>query len=121
VCSRQCQSALDTLKEKDQLVRTLKQYIAAQDATFPKLEDSAKEFGYNSRALRRKLESLNCSFSSLVTEVKTEQAQLLLQKPDLSISEISELLGYTEVTNFRRAYRSWTGKSPSGYRRGLSL
>lgn len=121
ICSRQCQRALDMLKEKGKLIHALKRYITTQQNAFPKLETIAHELGYTSRALRRKLESLDCSFSSLVSEVKSEQAQLLLQKSDLSIREVSELLGYTEVTNFRRAYRSWTGSSPSEYRRSLSL
>lgn len=121
ICSRQCQRALDTLKEKDRLIYALKQYITSQKNAFPKIEQIASDLGYTSRALRRKLENLNCSFSSLVSEVKSEQAQLLLQKADLSIRDVSELLGYTEVTNFRRAYRSWTGSSPSDYRRSLSL
>ena len=121
ICSRQCQRALDALTEKDILIRTLKQYLDSQQTAFPKLDEAAQALGYNRRALRRKLENIGCSFRSLVTEIKSEQAQLLLQKPDLSIDQVSELLGYTEATNFRRAYRSWTGTSPSEYRRDLNL
>lgn len=120
LCSRQCQGALDALKENDSLIRALKYYIGEQPS-FPKLDNAARYLGYSSRALRRKLEDLGSGFSALVTEVKTAQAQLLLRKSDLSIREVSELLGYTEVTNFRRAYRSWTGASPSDYRLGLVL
>jgi AraC-like DNA-binding protein len=36
---------------------------------------------------------------------------------DLSVQEISELLGYTEVTNFRRAFTKWARVSPYQYRK----
>jgi len=39
-----------------------------------------------------------------------------LQTTNLSVQEIAELLGYSEVTNFRRAFMRWVELSPYQYR-----
>lgn len=115
-CSRLCQNALDTLRQKDAIILQLKSWLTSLPREFPKLEDAAAQTGTNSRALRRKLEELGTSFTRLIAETKVEQAKTFLEKMDLSVQDISELLGYSEVTNFRRAFKSWTGVSPKHYR-----
>lgn len=118
-CSRLCQNALDTLRQKDAIVLQLKSWLTSLPQEFPKLEDAATQVGINSRALRRKLEELGTSFIRLIAETKVDQAKIFLEKMDLSVQDISELLGYSEVTNFRRAFKSRTGVSPKQYRQNV--
>jgi len=33
-----------------------------------------------------------------------------------TVSEVAFLLGFSEISSFSRAFRSWTGESPSHYR-----
>jgi len=116
-CSILCQNAMDSLREKDAIIRELKSWLTSLPQEFPKLDQAALQLGINSRALRRKLEDLNTSFTRLVAETKDEQAKFLLTKADVSIQDISELLGYSEVANFRRAFKAWTGVTPQHYRK----
>lgn len=115
-CSRLCQSSLDTLRQRDVIILQLKSWLTSLPREFPKLEDAASRVDINSRALRRKLEELGTNFTRLIAETKVDQAKTFLEKRDLSVRDISELLGYSEVTNFRRAFKSWTGVSPKHYR-----
>lgn len=34
----------------------------------------------------------------------------------LNVEQVGQLLGYTETTNFRRAFKRWLGVSPQSYR-----
>ncbi len=43
-----------------------------------------------------------------------------LDRPELSIEEISEFVGYSEKSAFERTFRRWSGQSPAAYRRALA-
>uniref|UniRef100_UPI00260D01D3 helix-turn-helix domain-containing protein n=1 Tax=uncultured Alcanivorax sp. TaxID=191215 RepID=UPI00260D01D3 len=51
-------------------------------------------------------------------EERYRQAQRLLEKPDLSISEVAYTLGYSDVANFSKAFKRWSGVTPKRYRDG---
>jgi len=71
----------------------------------------------SARSLNRKLKSENTSFKTLLLEIRTELANQYLNDATLTLTEISYLLGFSEVSSFSRAYRRWTGRSPSASRR----
>jgi len=119
-CSRLCQDALDTLQQKDAIILQLQSWLKSLPHVFPKLDEGAAHLDIGSRALRRRLEELGTNFTRLIAETKVDQAKFFLDKKDLSAQDISELLGYSEVTNFRRAFKSWTGMSPKDYRQKTS-
>ena len=72
----------------------------------------------SSRTLNRHLREHGTSYLQILNDVRKELAIQYLRESDLSTDEIAERLGYTETTNFRRAFKRWTGKSPSVYRLG---
>jgi AraC-like DNA-binding protein len=76
----------------------------------------AKLFGMSSRSLQRRLRERKLSYQELVTEARKGSAQRLLAQPARSIAEIAGALGY-DLSAFNRAFRSWTGMSPSDYRK----
>ena len=44
-------------------------------------------------------------------------AKLMLAQSDVQIEAIATRLGYVEPANFPRAFRKWTGETPSAFRR----
>jgi AraC-like DNA-binding protein len=78
----------------------------------------ARRVGASSRTLQRRLESAGLTFQSAVDEVRRAIALPLLTATDLSVEEIGERLGYSDVAAFRRAFRRWTGVPPAVVRRG---
>jgi AraC-like DNA-binding protein len=44
----------------------------------------------------------------------------LLEDRGLPLAEIAGRLGYTELPNFTRAFRKWTGTTPAAYRKRAS-
>jgi len=52
----------------------------------------------------------------LLRDVRLELAQTLIRQSDLSMTEISERLGYRELSAFSRAFKTTHGVSPSAWR-----
>ncbi|MBR4034234.1 MAG: helix-turn-helix domain-containing protein, partial [Clostridia bacterium] len=54
-----------------------------------------------------------------ILQSKLLQAQLLLKESDLSISEVGDAVGFSDVLAFSRFFSSRTGCSPTDYRKGI--
>jgi AraC-like DNA-binding protein len=69
------------------------------------------------RNLNRKLSNEGTSFKTLLMEIRRELAEQYINDSTLTLTEISFLLGFSEVSSFSRAYRRWEGQSPSEARK----
>ena len=72
----------------------------------------------NVRTLRRRLQNENKTFKTQLNSVRQEQANRYIRDSIKSLAEISYLLGFSEMSSFSRAFKRWTGETPSHYRRG---
>ncbi len=68
------------------------------------------------RTLQRKLSEENTSYKELLDETRRELANQYLRQATLSVSEVTYLLGFSEPSNFSRAFKRWTGRTPSEFR-----
>lgn len=68
------------------------------------------------RSLQRRLAQEGQSLSGLLRAYREERAAFLLREGGTSIEAIAQALGYADGTTFWRAYRGWTGASPSRWR-----
>jgi AraC-like DNA-binding protein len=59
---------------------------------------------------------LGLGFTAIRDDLRRQRALLLLDNRALSIGEIATRLGYSELPNFTRAFRKWTGVTPVAYR-----
>ena len=82
----------------------------------PKQETIADTLHVSLRSLQRKLKEEDTSFKNLLEETRRQLALQYLRDSRRSIGEITYLLGFSEPSNFTRAFRRWTGKSPVQYR-----
>lgn len=69
--------------------------------------------------LYRKLKKEDLVFQELVEEIRREKALEIIQDPELSLSEIAFVLGFSELSAFSRAFKRWTGTRPNQYRNEL--
>lgn len=115
----QCERALEALDPHD-LVARVRDLLPKQPSGFHNLEEVADKLGVSSRTLKRKLKAEGHAFSDLLEERALDQARELLRQQTLSIEQIAERLGYSDVSNFGRAFRRWTGRSPAAFRRDSS-
>ena len=80
------------------------------------LKTIAEQFGYHPNyisALLRK--ETGRTFSDILLEKRMERAVLLIQNTTLSIEEISAMLGYSNHSNFYKAFKAYYGLTPREY------
>ena len=68
------------------------------------------------RALRQKLVDSGKTYKDMLDDTRREWALAYLGKSDGSIDAAAYLLGYSSTAGFFRAFRRWTGLSPTGWR-----
>lgn len=76
----------------------------------------AEIVGMSVRTFQRQLNELDLTYSRLVEQVRFEQSLRLLSAPEAKLAEIAGELGYTDAANFTRAFKRWTGVSPTEFR-----
>ena len=88
-------------------------------ASVPSEDMVAHQLATSPRTLQRALDSEGTSFRELRAKFLNKQAQELLRDPSLRIDRIAKILGYKEAMSFRRAFKAWTGLSPSDFRMSI--
>ena len=86
----------------------------------PKIAGAARRLGTSARTLQRRLAAEGSSFARLVDAVRRERAEAFLRSGDVSVAEVSWLVGFSEQSAFTRAFRRWTGMSPTELRRAAA-
>ena len=81
------------------------------------LKQMSAFFNYSERQLSRIIRSATGkSYEEIIRELRMNKAKDLLEYSDLSISEISDSLGYYDTSNFRHAFRKYYDTTPAEYR-----
>jgi len=84
----------------------------------PKVAEAA---GTSARSLQRRLAAEGLRFTRMVDEARFEAASRLLRDPATRITDVSFELGYTDASNFTRAFHRWSGSSPQEFRRAARI
>lgn len=80
------------------------------------LEELAAEARLSPHKLRRFLRAEGTNLVTLRENVRRDKAVRLLTTGNSTVEVIAETLGYAEARSFTRAFRQWTGRSPSAWR-----
>jgi len=112
----QCEEALQRLTEDACFASRVRRVIETSHPFPPKLARVAGTLFVSERTLKRRLQEEDASFQNLVDEVRLERAGELLTGTGMNLSQIADALGYADAANFTRAFKRWTGISPSQYR-----
>ena len=97
----------------EQVRRVISSLLPTQNCTTRTVADC---LGYSPRSLQRKLAGEQSSFQAQLDQVRSEFAISYLQEPRTSLTDISSLLGFSELSVFSRAFKRWFGVTPSQWR-----
>jgi AraC-like DNA-binding protein len=82
----------------------------------PSLATIALELAMSERSIQRSLTEESTSYREIVDEVRKGLALSHLSRPGTSAADVAFLLGFSEPSAFTRAFRRWTGSSPTQFR-----
>jgi AraC-like DNA-binding protein len=113
----QLDQILSSLQGPKSFVARVIKLITVIPDSYPSLERLATQLNLSPRTLSRRFKQHNTTFVQLVNQVKCQRASHYLENSNLSIEQIAALTGFSDSTNFRRAFSQWTGITPSLYRK----
>jgi AraC-like DNA-binding protein len=78
----------------------------------PGLADVARQLALAPRSLQSRLKAEGTTFQAIADEVRRGLATAYLEQSDLTLTEITFLLGFADQSAFTRAFKKWTGAQP---------
>ena len=98
----------------------LRDYLVSNAVTErPQMDAVARSLGISVRSLRRRLDEEGASYIALLNEARATLAKRMLDDPHRSIYETAYAMGFSDASAFHRAFKRWTGMTPTQYRQSL--
>jgi AraC-like DNA-binding protein len=100
----------------DQLRHTLTDLMACGEAN---ADSVCRRLRVSRRTLQRRLKAEKTSFQKVLNEVRADLAVRYLSDKRLKSFEVAMLLGYSNLSSFTTAFKSWYDMPPAAYRQKL--
>jgi AraC-like DNA-binding protein len=114
-----CEIELARLKSSGQFTNKIRRLLMISENDQHTLSAVAKRLNLTSRTLHRHLILEETSFKQILAEVKLTLAKQYLSK-GWQVTQVAYQLGYSDIANFRRAFKRWQGQSPSEFRQRIN-
>lgn len=111
----QCRRELDELGFAGDFVEQVRALLMSGATAF-NLESAARSMHLSARTLRRRLTDHGTTFQQLVGVIRRAESTRLLRTTSLSLDQLADRLGYSDASNFSRAFQKWTGMTPGSFR-----
>ncbi|MEC7548162.1 MAG: helix-turn-helix domain-containing protein [Pseudomonadota bacterium] len=95
--------------------------LRADLANPPSLNELSETLGLTERTCKRRLQEAGTHYQQLLADMRLVQASFWLSRRMYNVSQVAELLGYSSVANFSKAYKKWSGFSPTHAKQGLPI
>ena len=116
----QAEKYLRSLYQQDDIAGQLKRRLAELMARGEANADAAcRALRLSRRTLQRRLKAEKTSFQKILREVRAELAVNYLKDARLKSLEIAMLLGYSNLSSFTTAFKSWYDMPPAEYRQKI--
>ncbi len=100
----------------DPVLAAVRRVVMEDPSSAPLIERTARKLGMSARSLQRRLRASGTTFSQVLEEARAQYARKLLVERESSLNEIAGALGFSEHSAFSRAFKRWTGDTPSRFR-----
>jgi len=113
---KMCHLHLKQLANDTEIIQKVKSNMRGMPFNQISLEALADRIHMSPRTLRRHLQGQGVSFKALLENERKNIAVKRINKQDISIEKLADLLGYNSASSFSRAFKRWYGVSPNHYK-----
>lgn len=113
-----CKLHLKKLNNDTEVIHKVKSTMRSMPFDSISLESLSDRLHMSPRTLRRHLHSQGVSFKALLENERKSIAIKRIEKKDISLEKLAELLGYNSASSLSRAFKRWYGVSPNNYKSG---
>lgn len=114
-----CREQSAQIRRQSEVIASVERILRRRLAENPTLGDVAQTLNLSERTLRRQLANAGRAWRDIHDQLRAERALELLRAGALSIGEIGSEVGYSDAREFRRAFKRWTGATPTAMRTGV--
>lgn len=117
ICEQQLKAISDGSEAQDnQSIATLISTLMFENpGRIWSLTEIADRLNMSPRTLIRKLEAEGTKFQAVRDKVAKDQVARYLADDSLTVESIGHLMGFSDVSSFRRSFKRWFGETPSQY------
>jgi len=118
-----CDGLLKSLESGEPtIVRAIRSecFKRAYAGDFPTVQELAARLRLSPRSLARRFAEHGLSCQDVIDDVRSRLAKELLGNTGLSVDEVGVRLGFSDVSNFSKAFKRWTTETPAEYRKRVS-
>ncbi|MEO1495024.1 MAG: AraC family transcriptional regulator ligand-binding domain-containing protein [Pseudomonadota bacterium] len=108
---------IETLAQRDPLSSLRRAITDSAAAGDYRAEAVSQRLGLRLRAAQRLAAKHGTTLANLIDEARRANAEAFLSDRSMSVQMVASVLGYSDDRAFRRAFKRWTGISPTDYRR----
>lgn len=116
VTEQRLQKLLSLVQEPNSLTEKVARILAKDLSQLPTVEQIAQQLHMSAATFNRKLKAESSSFQQIKDDVRFQRAKELLNET-LSLDAIAVQLGYSDASNFTKAFKNWSGQSPTQFRK----
>ncbi|MFT6724212.1 MAG: AraC-like DNA-binding protein [Arenicella sp.] len=108
----ECDRLLSRDTHRGMVSQRVQEVLLQSGTEFPTSVRVANQLHMSESTLQRRLAKEGYKFQQLLDQVRNKLADEYLTSTQLSINEISALLGFSDAANFRKSFKRWSNKTP---------
>ncbi|WP_126283810.1 AraC family transcriptional regulator [Burkholderia stagnalis] len=121
MCEQMCSRLVEARRAHVGTAAMIRDYLSATPGAAPfSLEDMARLMNTSARTLKRRLQDEGTTFRTLLAESRGAMAETLLGDARLTLTDVAERLGFSDLSSFSQAFKRWYGVAPGAFRSGVS-
>lgn len=112
----QCRETMSHLSKRFSIQEQIVTMLKKTQPDVPALDQLADRLNISQSSLYRRLKEADTSYQKIIDHFRLNQAVKYLRETELPVCEVAANLGFSDPSNFRRAFKKWTGTTPAEMR-----